>query len=257
MSLEAEFLPKDQKHVPGIIGGTGTLASIGFETKLLELSTAKGANTDQDHLLWILANATAIPDRTQSLLGKVNDCTPYYIRYAKLLQKAGADFIVTTCNTAHAFHDDVQQKISIPWIDLIQVTTDYIQNHFPEKRKIGLLATDGTLQFKLYTKNLSNVGLECIFPEVGSDIQKLVMASIYDKKFGVKATGSDISSQAIEGCQDAFSWLQKQGVELIIAGCTEIALILQYSNKLSLPWIDPLDILAEVTLNIAYSDSLL
>ena len=37
MSLDETLLPKVQKNVPGIIGGTGTLAAIEFETKLLEL----------------------------------------------------------------------------------------------------------------------------------------------------------------------------------------------------------------------------
>ena len=256
VSFKAEFLPKGQKHVPGIIGGTGPLASIYFETQLLELITVRGARTDQDHMHWILLNATGTPDRTQSLLGNVSDCTPYYIRYTKILQEAGADFIVTTCNSAHAFHDAVQKKISIPWINLIEVMSNYIHNSFPEEIKIGLLATDGTLKCKLYEKTLSRVGRQCIFPEVGSNIQKLIMASIYDNKFGVKATGANVSSTAIEGFQEAVGWMQHQGAELLIAGCTEIFVGLKYANKLTLPWVDPLDILAEKTLNLAYSDSL-
>ena len=255
MSLEAEFLPKGQKNVPGIIGGTGPLAAIEFETKLLELGTKRGVSTDQEHLFWILVNATAIPDRTRSLLGQDVDCTPYYVKYSQILQEAGADFIVTTCNTAHAFHDPVQKKISIPWINLIEVTADYIHKTFPKKRKIGLLATNGTLQFQLYKNTLSKIGLECLYPEVDSDIQKLVMASIYDRKFGIKATGAKVSKQAIKGFQTAVSWLEEQGAELLIAGCTEISVGLKYASKLNIICIDPLDVLAEITLNLAYSDS--
>lgn len=256
MSLEGVFLPKGQRNVPGIIGGTGHLAAIEFETKLLELGTKRGVSRDQEHLFWILVNATAILDRTRSLFGQDVDCTPYYVKYSQILQDAGADFIVTTCNTAHAFHDPVQKKISIPWINLIEVTADYIHKTFPKKRKIGLLATNGTLQFQLYKNTLSKIGLECLYPEVDSDIRKLVMASIYDRKFGVKATGSKVSKQAIKGFQAAARWLEEQGAELLIAGCSEIPVGLKYVSQLNIIWIDPLDILAEITLNLAYSDSL-
>ncbi len=256
MSLDKTFLPKGQKNVPGIIGGTGTLAAIEFETKLLRLGNARGACSDQEHILWILINATAIPDRTKSLLGEVEDCTNYYVQYSRILQEAGADFIVTTCNTAHAFHDTVQKQISIPWINLIEITVNYIQSRFPEKNKIGILATNGTLQSKLYENMLSNIGFQCIYPAVDSDIQKIVMDSIYDSEFGVKATGETVSQNAIKGFQEAARWLQAQGAELLIAGCTEISVGLKCSGKLDFIWIDTLDVLAEETHNLAYSDLL-
>ena len=254
MSLDETLLPKVQKNVPGIIGGTGTLAAIEFETKLLELGTVRGACSDQEHILWILINATAIPDRTKSLIGEVEDCTNYYVQYSRILQKAGADFIVTTCNTAHAFHDTVQKYISIPWINLIEITVNYIQTQFPETKKIGLLATNGTLESKLYENMLSNIGFQCIYPTINSDIQKLVMDSIYDKEFGVKATGKAVSQNATKGFKKAARWLHAQGAELLIAGCTEISVGLKYSDKLDFIWIDPLDVLAKVTHNLAYSD---
>lgn len=256
MSLDARFLPKGQKNVPGIIGGTGTLAAIEFETKLLKLGHVRGACSDGDHILWILINATAIPDRTKSLSGEVEDCTSFYVKYSNLLQEAGADFVVTTCNTAHAFYDTVQKQISIPWINLIEITVNYIQNNFPGKKKIGLLATNGTLQSKLYENILFNAGFQCIYPKIDSDMQKLVMDSIYDNEFGIKATGEKVSQQAIERIREVARYLQDRGAELLIAGCTEVSVGLKCvdNDKLNFIWIDPLDILAEVTYNLAYSD---
>ena len=254
MSLDAKFLSKRQKNVPGIIGGTGTLAAIEFETKLLKLGHVKGARSDQEHILWILINATAIPDRTKSISGEVEDCSSFYVKYSKILQEAGADFVVTTCNTAHAFYDTVQKQISIPWINLIEITVNHIQNNFPEKKKIGLLATNGTLQSKLYENILFSAGFQCIYPKIDSDIQKVVMDSIYDNEFGIKATGERVSQQAIKGIQEAVIYLQDRGAELFIAGCTEISVGLKCADKLNFIWIDPLDILAEVTYNLAYSD---
>jgi len=248
------FLPNGQKNVPGIIGGAGPLASIEFESKLLKLGTVRGKSSDQEHLLWILINATPIPDRTKSLLGEVEDCTNYYVQYSRILQKAGADFIVTTCNTAHAFYDTVQKHISIPWINLIEVTVNYIQNQFSNKKKIGLLAANGTLQFKLYENRLSKIGFQCIYPSLDSDIQKLVMDSIYNCEFGIKATGVVVSQDAIKGFQKSVRFLQDQGAEILIVGCTEISVGLKFFDKLDFIWVDPLDILAEVTYNLAYQD---
>ncbi|OZH51652.1 hypothetical protein AFK68_29510 [Hydrocoleum sp. CS-953] len=51
---------------------------------------------------------------------------------------------------------------------------------------------------------------------------------------------------------NAMTWLEEQGAELVIAGCTEISVVLKKLKCNALIDIDPLDILANLTLDLAF-----
>jgi len=68
----------------------------------------------QDHLRIIIDNNPKIPDRTAAILGKGEDPLPALQKTAKNLEKAGADFIIIPCNTAHYFLSSIQESVKIP-----------------------------------------------------------------------------------------------------------------------------------------------
>jgi aspartate racemase len=103
---------------------------------------------------------------------------------------------------------------------------------------VGLLATDGTLRSRLYHEALEAVGLVPMAP-TASGIQYAVMDALET----VKLHG--VSEEASRAIGAAIGNLESEGVTALIAGCTEISLVLdRYSPDL--PWLDPLQILAEV-----------
>jgi aspartate racemase len=254
MTLSTLNRGKSQAYIPGIIGGLGPLAHIQFEQVFLERSCRRGAGCDQDHPEWILINATQVPDRTQSLNGLVMDCAPVLVRYGQRLEAAGADFLIVTCNTAHAFYGQVQPALRIPWIPLMTCTTQSLREQFPSVRKVGILATDGTLQTQLYHQSLQKSGLFPVWPPLASPMQQRVMQSIYHPAWGIKTTGSQVSEAALIELRQATAWLKEQGAEVVIAGCTELSVGLAQISDLSLPWLDPLTAVADIALDVAYGD---
>jgi aspartate racemase len=241
-----------QMAMPGILGGLGPLAHIEFERRLLAKNSERGACRDQDHPIWLLMSASNIPDRTLSLSGQVEDCTPWLVRYARLLERAGVNFLVVPCNTAHAFYDRVQPQIDIPWLHLMKYTSQHIVETYPQVKRVGILATDGTLRTELYTQSLLEVGLTPVAPPLNSAMQKQVMQAIYHPEWGIKAAGIWISEPTLEVLRQSVIWMKKQGAELIIAGCTELSVGLARLENLPLPWVDPLDVAADVTLDLAF-----
>lgn len=252
MTLPVAAKADCQLAVPGIIGGLGPLAHLQFEQILCEQSRRRGARCDQDYPVWILMNATQVPDRTQSIKGHASDCTPWLVCYGRMLQKAGADFLVVTCNTAHAFYEAVAPHIDLPWIPLMGCTAQRVLEQYPSACKIGILATDGTLQSRLYHRSFIQAGLTPIYPALSSPMQQRVMRAIYHPKWGIKATGILISNQALQDLAIAAAWLSEQGAEVVIAGCTELSVGLARIPALSVPWIDPLEAIAAITLDLAY-----
>ena len=241
-----------QVSIPGILGGLGPLAHIQFEQQLIESSRQRGATCDQDHPVWLLVNGTATPDRTRSIQGTGPDCTANLLRYAQCLEQAGADFLVITCNTAHNFYQRVQPQLSIPWIHLMACTTQHIREAYPQVQRVGVLATDGTLQCELYHSSLKQAGLSPVCFALNSPWQKRVMDGIYHPDWGIKATGTHVSAQALTVLEEAASWLKTQGAEVLIAGCTELSVGCAQIPSLPLPWVDPLKAVADVTLDLAW-----
>lgn len=246
-------LPRQpQVSLPGILGGLGPLAHVQFEQRLIERGRQRGARCDQDHPVWLLVNGTAIPDRTQSLQGTGPDCSTPLLHHAQWLAQAGADFLVVTCNTAHGFYHQVQPQLPIPWIHLMTCTTQHIRKAYPTVQRVGVLATDGTLQAGLYHSSLSRAGLTPISFELNSPWQNRIMQGIYHPEWGIKATGVQIADRSLTVLEQAASWLKSQGAEVIIAGCTELSVGFGQVSSLPLPWIDPLEVVADLTLDLAW-----
>ena len=162
----------------GIIGGMGPLATV----KLFELIVLlTKANSDQEHIHILIDNNTLIPDRTNYILNKVGeDPRIQLIESAQNLEKIGADYLVMPCNTAHNFYEDIIEKTDIPFINMIEETAKYVKYNHIGTTKIGLLATQGTIEAKVYDKVFSKYGIEVMKPS--KEFQKYVTELIYNIK---------------------------------------------------------------------------
>jgi len=231
------------EKIIGILGGMGPEATIGLFTKIVKGTKVK---RDQDHLRILIDNNPKIPDRTLAIQGKVSSPLTQLVRSAKVLEKMGADFIVIPCVTAHHFFEPLQKRIKIPILHLIEETVKHIQTRLKGIRKIGLIATTGTIHTGLFQKAFSNSVIELILP--APEVQrKWVMEAIYGKK-GIKAIGpSEHSKRLILKASES---LIQQGAQAILAGCTEIPLVLK-EGDLSVPVIDPISILASAAVRKA------
>jgi aspartate racemase len=240
------FLSKGEKmpeKIIGILGGMGPEATIDLFIKIVEGTQAR---KDQDHLRILIDNNPKIPDRTLALQGKGPSPLIQLIRSAKVLEKAGADFIVIPCVTAHYYYGSLRKRAKIPILHIVEETLKHIQAKLKGIRRIGLLATTGTIQTGLFQKAFSNHIIELILPT--PEVQKKwVMEAIYGKK-GVKAIGPSEHSKYL--ILKASEGLIKQGAQAIIAGCTEVPLVLK-EGDLSVPVIDPISILAKAAIEKA------
>ncbi|MEZ4240739.1 MAG: amino acid racemase [Myxococcota bacterium] len=238
-----------QTAVPGILGGLGPLAHVELERQLVEEGVRRGAAADGDHPVWLLVSATDVPDRTASLGGRAPSCVPWLVRHGNRLHAAGADFLVVPCHTAHAFYAEVSPLLRLPWLHLPDETAAHVARAHPRARRVGLLATDGTLASGVHAESLAGQGLRALAPEPA--VQADVMRAIYDPDCGIKARG--VTERARWLLLGAAAALVARGAEVVVLGCTELSVALRdVTSHAGASLVDPLRVLAAATLDRAF-----
>jgi len=227
------------EKIIGILGGMGPEATIDLFYKIIKFTPAE---KDQDHLRIIIDNNPKIPDRTAAILGKGEDPLPALQQSARNLEKAGADFIIIPCNTAHYFLPRIQESVDIPIINMIEETAAEVKRRIPYLKKVGLLASMGVYKAKIYNHFFQKFEIEVIFPD--KENQEKVMKVIYAVKAG------DLSDEVKKDIIAVSQNLIDKRAEAIIAGCTEIPLILK-EEEVPVPLIDPTQILARIAVQKA------
>ena len=228
----------------GILGGLGPYATLDLFEKILRCTPAK---SDQEHLHIIIDNNPRIPDRTAALLHGGPSPLPAMLESALRLQQAGGQVIVIPCNTAHAFVPDLQRRLQVPILNMIEACRAAILRRLPEIQRIGLLATSGTVRSGVYAKTLDAAGIQTLCPSSSSQ-ESLVMQSIYGPE-GIKALGGK-NPLARRQLLQAAKELIAAGAEALILGCTEIPLVIGQSD-FDIPCFDPSQILAQAAVNKA------
>jgi len=234
-----------RRNVIGILGGMGPAATVDFYQKIIRATPAK---SDQDHLQVLIYSNPQVPDRTAAILGEGPDPLPVLVAGAELLVRGGADLITIPCVTAHYFYDALQRAIAVPILHLVGETLTAILARYPGVRRVGILATTGTLQARLFDAYFEPRGLELLRPD--PEVQAaVVMESIYR----VKAEGAHPALQ--QRLRDAAEHLLHRGAEIIVAGCTEVPLLLQ-DGDVSIPVVDATLVLAEAAVRAALAGEL-
>jgi aspartate racemase len=252
MALDPQLLSPGQKYLPGILGGLGPLSHVQFEREILARSHERGARGDRDHPVWLLASAASTPGRTAALLEGGASPLPHLTAYATLLERSGADALFVACNTAHAWHGEVQRALRIPWVHLMELVAGAVRAAHPAGTRVGLLGTDGTLSAGLYQRALEARDLVAVAPEIGSSIQARVGAAIGDPATGIKATGDGVSEEARGHLLAAAQWCVERGAQVIVPACTEVSVGLARESFPDVPLVDPLGVAAEALLDLAY-----
>lgn len=220
-----------EKKVLGIIGGVGPLATMLLGEMIVKRTKAK---TDQQHVNMVITNNTSIPDRTTYILdrSKANP-VPVMIADAAKLKSIGAEVLAVPCNTAHSFYSDIQLGADMQVLHMINETAKRAAQI--GAKKVGILATTGTLTTSVYQLACQNAGVQPIVPD--EETQEMIMSIIYDD---VKA-GRPVDFLK---WQQIINKLEGLGCDRIILGCTELSIVKKELN-LDETYIDSLMVLAE------------
>ena len=242
-------------HTVGILGGMGPAAGADF-ARLFVLACAehmkrRGIEVSDQRFPEHWLAQVPVPDRSTALgmlgFGAHQPLEPMLQAVAKLAA-LGATAIAVACNTAHAWHADLQSRF--PQVEVLHVAREVARTLAARGvREVGLLATTGTYQAGLYDEAFLQVGMRCHSPLPAEREQ--LMHGIYS---GVKVGNLALANHAFSAVAQALA--ARHGLQTLVLGCTEIPLAL--TRLAALPGepdvnlIDPAQLLAQALAERAY-----
>ena len=217
----------------GVAGGLGPLATACFMRRCVEMTDAK---SDQDHLEIALLNRPSTPDRTAYILDRSQpDPLPALVGTIRALEGLGAGCIAIPCVTAHYFFAPLQQATGVPILNALEETALCLQRE--GVKKVGLLATEGTIRTGILQKAFSRRGIAAETPDWANQCR--VTDIIYQN---IKA-GRPADATAFA---QASASLLKKGCQCILLGCTELS-VARDELRLGEGYLDVLDVLARAS----------
>lgn len=200
-----------------ILGGMGTMATESFIHLLNERTPA---SCDQDYLNYMVCNHATVPDRTAYILGQSTD-NPYDALKDDVisLSPLHPDFFVLTCNTAHYFHQQLQDITSIPIVHMPRLAANKIR-HMAQNQpfKVMILATMGTVQSNVYVDEFKDDDyIDVVVPDetLQNEVMELIYHDVKERQFINEARYHHILKQAKEDYH----------CDAMILGCTELSLM--------------------------------
>jgi aspartate racemase len=230
------------EKVIGILGGMGPEATLDCFGKIIKNTPA---SKDQDHLRVVIDSNPGVPDRTPAIIGSGESPVPVIVAGCRSLERAGADFIIIPCVSAHFFLAEIQEQANLPILSIFDAVAETITQEYPGIETVGLLGTTGTVEGRLFQKRLAQAKIKTLVPDKA--MQQKIMEAIYDiKNTRPLRTRSEITADLTAAAQSLIS-KKDDGAQAIIAGCTEIPLALS-SENVPVPYFDSINILARAAI---------
>lgn len=222
-----------EKKIIGVIGGLGPLATAHFMELVTQMTDAR---REQENVDMIVYNFPSIPDRTGYILGSnLKSPLPGLKNVGHALVRQKVSCIAIPCVTAHYFHRELQAVLPVPIINGVVETVKLLKER--GIRKVGIMATDGTVRSGLLTRELDHAGIISVTPSPKR--QADVMHLIYEN---IKA-GKRADMQRFRRVQQE---LMDCGAEIILLGCTELSVI-KRDEKIGSGFLDVMEVLARET----------
>ena len=224
---------EQKRKILGVIGGMGPEATSYYYENVIAHTKA---SRDQEHIDMVILSHAAMPDRTEAIIsGNSRHLINMLCNDARTLETLGVSNIAITCNTSHYFYEQIQRATKVPVIHMIQESVSYAVRDFGNVKRVGIMATDGTINSKIYHKACRKSGVTPV--KLSEERQRDVMSLIYDD---VKA-GKPGDRRKFDRVVSEF---MRKGCDVIILACTELSV---FKGKHDVPSIclDAMDVLVK------------
>ncbi len=203
---------KKEEFVIGILGGMGTYATIHlFEQYAEEFKAEK----EWDRPRIIIDNRCTMPSRVRAFLfnENVQQLVSEMADSMKHLIESGCTKIILACNTSHLFLPEIFEIVPEAKDKVVNIIYNCVEKIERDKiKEICLLASEGTIDSRIYQNALSEKGIKCIVPDKSEySLLRQCIEAVKQNKYS-------------EDIKNIFSDLINR-YDACILGCTELPIL--------------------------------
>ena len=200
----------------GLLGGMSWESSIHYESLIHQhVQNALGGTHSADLIIRSVDFADIEALQAQ---GAWEEAGQLLAKEAATLETAGAEAIVLCTNTMHKVAPALEEALTIPLLHIVDPTAEAIAA--ASVTTVALLGTAYTMEDPFYSDRLATHGISSITP--GESERREIQRIIYEEL--VRGNIVDASRAFMLSVIDD---VMAQGAEGVIAGCTEIELLVK------------------------------
>jgi aspartate racemase len=154
----------------------------------------------------------------------------YLIDEMQRLARAGADFGLLAANTPHVVFDELRRQSPLPLLSIVEATYEAAKDL--GLKKLGLFGTRFTMQGRFYPEAFSREGIQLVVPV--EDEQDY----IHDKYMNELIKGIILPETRERLFTIVDRMRERDGIEGLILGGTELPLILRDDMSRGIPFLD-------------------
>jgi len=217
----------------GLLGGMSWESSIEYERIINTAVRAELGGTHSADLIVRSYDFAAIEALQAD--GRWGEAGELLASDASALERAGAECIVLCTNTMHVVADWIEAAISVPFLHLADATATAVDA--AGISTVALLGTRYTMEQDFYRARFESRGLSVLVPDEPD------RTTIHDVIYQELVRGV-VSPQSKATYLDVINRLLERGATGVIAGCTEIELLVTASD-LDVPYFPTAQLHAE------------
>ena len=199
----------------GMLGGMGWPSTAeAYRLLNLEVQRRRGGGHSAPLLLW---SADFAEIHALQAAGDWDGAGRVLADAARRLEEAGADGLLLCTNTMHRVAPAIEAATTIPLLHIADATAAAIRRDGLER--VGLLGTAFTMEGTFYRGRLIDHGLDVVVPDEAD--RALVHRVIYDE-----LVHGEVRDASRDAYREVVDRLVARGAQGVIAGCTEIELLL-------------------------------
>lgn len=198
----------------GLLGGMSWESSIEYERIINEEVRARLGGVHSADLI-VRSYDFAVIERMQEQ-GKWEEAGQLLAADARMLEAAGADVILLCTNTMHRVAGVIDASLSVPFLHLADATAAAVVE--AGVSTVALLGTRYTMEQDFYRERLETYGLQVLVPD---EPDRTMIHNVIFSELVRGVVGSESKVRYLA----AIDRLRERGAEGVIAGCTEIELL--------------------------------
>ncbi|KOH46141.1 aspartate/glutamate racemase family protein [Sunxiuqinia dokdonensis] len=228
----------------GILGGLGPEATVDYYKEIIKKVNKRNNDGSLNYPEIVIYSVNM--DRFIALLQnqKHEVASNYLATCINKMASAEVDFAAMSANTPHLLFNEIQSKVALPLISIVDSCADEAQTLGVQRP--GLIGTKFTMNGGFYQKTFQKFGLEVVIPQ--PEEREIINEKLF-KELELGVFKDETKKLMLEIIQ---KMIDRDGIDSLILGCTEFPLMFTEASYLGIPFLNTTQIHVEQIVETCY-----